>query len=904
MLVVDGLDEDRGLDGSPDAHSIAALLPRHGVRVVVAGRPDPGLPDDVPVDHPLRTRARVERLSPSPEAIAVRDAMTRDLKRLLRGTQLQQDLLGFVTAAGGGLSAHDLVELTGASSWQVEDELRSTVGRSFTHRPGDPPVHLLAHEQLHVLAVEMLGSRLRPYHERLHDWASTYRLRGWPPDTPRYLLQGHAATLAATGDRQRLLEHVTDPRRHEVAYTVLGHHQGSLGEIEVAQAVFLDGEDPDLPALARLAVHRNSLQESGAWIPERLPEAQAVVGRRERSEELIMLISDPVVRTRALVGTATALHRAGDAGHAAGLLDKAEALISAFNQYWGEWLHRELADAAAKIQDHDRVRRVVGNLSNAVDKAHVYASVTQVALSVSDREHAEQWYHEAERAFASRPERPTFFGKADAKENALVYATMAAAAASLGHRQRAAELADMATDPDKTYELRTREAVAAVVTKLGQGGFIDTALAFAAARADDEEREDALSHITWALAGDGKLDEAEALARTAEGARYRCARLAAVAIAAGRHGETGRARRLIAETEAALPDVPAGALRRSVVRMTAVATAEAGQHDKAEALAFSRILPEKDFSGVLAVAMALCRRAETDRAERLVDAIEEAARSTSTDIDERVLLRWIDVLTDFGDLDRAEPLAHSLKDSDLRAAAWQRLAEGFACVGDLHRFEDALGRVTRPAWQRRPRMEMIRVLLARGDEADAVRLARAATVTTQRATALDFIAGATRDKELLDEAIALATGSDDLEERAAMLRPMLRTAADMGDRPTAEQLLRTLHTTQDHMNTRARRAGERATSLALPERVRTLTEVAERIGNPSGLEPRDERTPVVRSGAPPLWAGSSPLPFRVQYARALTIGRWIDVVHRVVELAPDTYRAIVEELDRLGRDGT
>jgi hypothetical protein len=56
VLVVDGLDEDCGVSTGPDAHSIAALLPARppdGMRVIVAGRPDPPVPDDVPAGHPL-----------------------------------------------------------------------------------------------------------------------------------------------------------------------------------------------------------------------------------------------------------------------------------------------------------------------------------------------------------------------------------------------------------------------------------------------------------------------------------------------------------------------------------------------------------------------------------------------------------------------------------------------------------------------------------------------------------------------------------------------------------------------------------------------------------------------------------------------------------------------------------
>ena len=44
VLVVDGLDEDRGLTTGPDAHSIAALLPAAppaGMRIIVACSPEP-----------------------------------------------------------------------------------------------------------------------------------------------------------------------------------------------------------------------------------------------------------------------------------------------------------------------------------------------------------------------------------------------------------------------------------------------------------------------------------------------------------------------------------------------------------------------------------------------------------------------------------------------------------------------------------------------------------------------------------------------------------------------------------------------------------------------------------------------------------------------------------------------
>ncbi|XVS61801.1 hypothetical protein ACQPYE_26345 [Actinosynnema sp. CA-299493] len=902
VLVVDGLDEDRGVDGSPDAHSIAALLPHHGVRVIVAGRPDPTLPDDVSMDHPLRISARVEQLSPSPEASAVRDVMIRDLKLLLHGSQVQQDLLGFVTAAGGGLSVRDLAELTGASPWQVEDHLRTTAGRSFTRRPGDPPIYLLAHEQLTTLASEMLGPRLHAYHEQLDAWAITYRARGWPPDTPRYLLQGYTAMLAATGDRQRLLDHVIDPRRHEAAYTVFGHHQISISEIEIAQATFLDDDESDLVVLARLAVHRTNLQRSGGWVPVLLPQFWAMLGRVEHAQALLPLIVDPVARTRALMGTSLELHFAGHPDQAARMLDTAEQLTSTFNQYWGTWLHRELVDAAVRIGDHERARRVIDGIQSAVGKADACASAARASLASFDRERAVQWHLEAEETFESRPPRDKLFGRIDTKEDASVFARMAAAAAALGHQRKAAKLVATAIDPKSTYELRSRGDVGEIVRILVRGGFVDAALTVAEARTEIEDREDALLCIVQAMSNNGDLDEAEALARTAESAQHRCARLAAVAVAAGRDGEPVRADRLRVDAEAILEGFGADDSRRFAVVATAVAAADTGHYDRAEERVSAHLLPGGDFDGVLSVAAAFLRRGESKRAERLIEATEQAARSIPSDTDEHKMLKWVDVMIDFGDVDRAEPIVRSLQNVEIRAAAWQRLTEAIAATGDVRRFEAALNQIMRPSRQRRPRMEMIRVLLARGDKREAVRLARAASSTVQCATALDFIARFTYDKKMLDEVIDLADYVAHPEERAVILRSALRTAADMGDRTLAGHLLKRVHAIQDELSEKVRQVGGYTRNVVLPKRIKTLTELAEKVDSRHDIEAMDREAPAVRFGAPPLWAGSSPPSFRTQLARALAIGSWIDVVDRIVEEDSSVYAAIVSELERLQPD--
>ncbi len=96
VLVLDGLDEDRGSDQGPARHSIAGLLPKQlptGMRVITAGRADPPLPDDVPPDHPLRDLRVRHELTPSPFAQDLRGDMLRELAVLLDGPKLGQDVL-------------------------------------------------------------------------------------------------------------------------------------------------------------------------------------------------------------------------------------------------------------------------------------------------------------------------------------------------------------------------------------------------------------------------------------------------------------------------------------------------------------------------------------------------------------------------------------------------------------------------------------------------------------------------------------------------------------------------------------------------------------------------------------------------------------------------------------------
>ena len=178
------------------AHSIAAalpMIPKHGLRVIVASRLNPGLPDDVDELHPLKLPEIVRSLRPSVAAKDIAEYAKNELNRLLHGSEMNLDLVGFLTAAVGGLTAEDLARPTHAAPWEIEEALHGVAGRTLASRPSRwapqdrAPAYLLGHEELQNQAGKALGnSRLQAYRGLLHQWAEGYLHasgRRTPPST-------------------------------------------------------------------------------------------------------------------------------------------------------------------------------------------------------------------------------------------------------------------------------------------------------------------------------------------------------------------------------------------------------------------------------------------------------------------------------------------------------------------------------------------------------------------------------------------------------------------------------------------------------------------------------------------------------------------------------------------------
>jgi hypothetical protein len=299
LMVVDGLDEDTGRS------SIARLLPADpppGVRVLVASRPHPGLPDDVPPGHPLRTLTP-SPLTGSPHARDIARRAKDELRAALTGSDHERRVLGLITASGWGLTRDDIEEVTGWAPYELDQVLEGGLARSLTYRASST-LYVFSHETLREMAYQQLGSTLNGYRGQLHDWAARYQ--GWPANTPVYLMRGYPRMLATTGDLPRLLALAVDRDRHERLLEYSGGD--ALAQIEIANATDLAAREQDIGALLLLAVLRDELVDRNSRIPHDLPAVWVKLGEPTRALALAQGVAMHEVRANALVAMAEAAY--------------------------------------------------------------------------------------------------------------------------------------------------------------------------------------------------------------------------------------------------------------------------------------------------------------------------------------------------------------------------------------------------------------------------------------------------------------------------------------------------------------------------------------------------------------------------------------------------------------------
>ncbi|MFG2726926.1 hypothetical protein [Streptomyces canus] len=372
VLLVDGLDEDRGVTTGPEAHSIAGILPPHadsGIRVIVSGRLNPPLPSDVPENHPLRDPRCVRHLIPSQHAQAVRAEAERELKNFLEESRVSRDLLGFVVAAESGLTASELADLSGEPEYSVKDILRTRAGRTFAIRETEPfgtpgqRVHLLAHEELQRQAADMLGqATVSSYRLRLHDWSDEYREREWPPETPSYLLWGYFQMLRARRDAGRLVLCAADRARHARLLHVSGSDSSALAELNDASNLIIEQGAERLEDALRLSIHRNALEERISRVTPAIPAAWVCVGEPGRGEAIAR--SFPNKRERAL-----ALAEVGerlDGAEAVRVLDEAAQVArQETDETSRDRILVRVILAQLRVNQYERAEELAANLKRA-----------------------------------------------------------------------------------------------------------------------------------------------------------------------------------------------------------------------------------------------------------------------------------------------------------------------------------------------------------------------------------------------------------------------------------------------------------------------------------------------------------------------------------------------------------
>ncbi|MCX4665675.1 hypothetical protein OG453_03130 [Streptomyces sp. NBC_01381] len=626
VLIVDGLDEDRGVTDGPDAHSVAGLVarvPHDALRVVVAGRPNPPLPADVPDTHPLNRPDVVRELEPSSWAGAVRSSAEQELGRLFRAGGDHLDALGLLTAAGGGLSLDDLAQLTGSAPFRLQDVLRTASGRTFEVREG---AYLLAHQELHLQARRLIGeATLGEYRERLHSWAAEYRERGWPPETPAYLLRGYFAMLREHGDVPRLVALAADPARHERLYGDTGGDVATLAEIRTGEEAIVEGGGQPLGDMLRLALQRDILRRRNAAVPRELPEAWAVLGYADRAEALARSMPSLGGQVWALIRVGNALRKRGDIGRAVEVLRHAEAAVlqkdhqghepwhfTPMVKTWLAWGELERAVAlTASISSHGVLEKVVPLVSRALAEHGRYDEAETFA------EAAERNYVRAlgllRAALAATeggaPERAAeLFRKADeAATRGGVYRStrllreMAKAYAELGEDERGLAFADRLQGGGQAAEPVAHAVRAEIALVLAGRGDVEHARTLvegvgeASVRSLTHSADDLRMQIDTCLVliATGDYDRAEAIAGTWP---YDADR-AKVALAMAQAGEADRALRLTAGCSPGFAD--GTGLSRDLCR----ALISHGRHDDAARTAQELII-RRASSGPVTLALA------------------------------------------------------------------------------------------------------------------------------------------------------------------------------------------------------------------------------------------------------------------------------------------------------------
>jgi hypothetical protein len=305
VLVIDGLDENDFQDlGEP---SIASQLPQlvpPGAHVLVTSRPVADPPADVDQEHPLR-RCRRVFMDASPVGGITRLAARQELERVLADAD-QRRILTAIAVARGPLTARDLEDVAHVDRLRARRFLEGSLSRVVEPRSagrGNSQPYALAHDTLaETVRNDLDSDEIAAARAAIDAWADGLRERGWPDETPAYLLEAYPTLLAAGRDTLRLAR-LASPARHEMLRRRTAGDRAALTELSDAARLLADQASPDLVLLTRVAFLRTALKEGTQGMPADYVIAVARLGRVEQAVQMARSRQDP----RALLGVAQLL---------------------------------------------------------------------------------------------------------------------------------------------------------------------------------------------------------------------------------------------------------------------------------------------------------------------------------------------------------------------------------------------------------------------------------------------------------------------------------------------------------------------------------------------------------------------------------------------------------------------
>ncbi|MFG3343055.1 hypothetical protein [Glycomyces sp. NPDC048151] len=685
VLVVDGLDEDTGVTVGPDNHSIAAALPNDPdgeIRVVIASRPNPPIPSDVPDDHPIRMPEIRHDLRPSSFADVVRQDAERELKRLFHGSEIEQDLLGLLVAAGGGLTGRDLAELTDLSEWEIEEQLKAVSSRTFTNRSGRwrtaDTAYILCHEEIQRQAVKMLGkNRLQKYRNRIHHWASDYHARKWPSDTPEYLFRGYFSLLRESMDLERLFSFSIDLERHERMLDIIGGDSVAINEVLSTLEILVRRAPSNLDQFCKLAVHRVSLMERNSHIPTYLPVVWAQLGRANRAEALARSIIKPNQQVRALVSIARELASVDDNQAARSVIDTAYQIAT--------------------------------SLIDVPEKVRAFAMIAQASFRIGDSDGAHTLLSGAESRARSIPRN---------REKSVTLAAVARAYAAIGKFDHSLSIAS--SIPDRGEQ---DSAVAAIAVEICLSGDWEQALEISKDIKYWSTRAPLLSTIGHAALQRGARSRGQAIVSSAlnlagriRGPERRGWAFASIARNIAEAGDRRSSHRISQKAMAALDEIDGEHAKADSLIAVVRSLMAAGSESEAFEIARGFNNPARQAKALAVIASLLASRGERVRAEELAIESEGIARlasdSSRKDSDLASLVQALGAVGDFERSEKAITLIHEVAKRDKSLTL---LSEAIAMVGDLAEARRVVAKISTHSRRLKAQARMVRAVAAELD---------------------------------------------------------------------------------------------------------------------------------------------------------------------------------------------